>query len=98
MNRPEISNLGLEKTKMTKFVLDADWGQMKTMLSYKCNHAGIVFEKINEKYTTKTGSSCGSGIREWACNECGDIHERDIHAVKNILALGHEHLAVGIPH
>ena len=102
-----VSSLGLAKTKMAKSVLDAGWGSLKTMLEYKCDHAGIVFEEVNEAYTTQTCSCCGSrqnspkgrsglGIREWTC-ECGVTHDRDINAAKNILALGHERLAVGIP-
>jgi len=102
-----VSSLGLAKTKMAKSVLDAGWGQLKTILEYKCDHAGVVFEVVNESYTTQTCSCCGSrqnspkgrpglGIREWTC-ECGVTHDRDINAAKNILALGHERLAVGIP-
>ena len=93
---------------MAKSVLDAGWGQLKTMLDYKCAHAGIVFKEVNEAYTTQTCSCCGAlpdsrpkgiaglGIREWTC-ECGVTHDRDINAAKNILAVGHGRLAVGIP-
>lgn len=102
-----VSSLKLVKTRMAKSVLDAGWGQLKTMLEYKCDHAGVIFEEINEAYTTQTCSCCGSrqsspkgraglGIREWTC-ECGVTHDRDVNAAKNILALGHERLAVGIP-
>lgn len=102
-----VSSLKLTKTKMAKSVLDAGWGQFKTMLEYKCDHAGVVFEEIDERNTTQTCSSCGSkpperpkgiaglGIREWQCSECGVTHDRDINAAKNILALGLERLAGG---
>ncbi|HKM36214.1 MAG TPA: transposase [Thiopseudomonas sp.] len=102
-----VSSLKLVKTKMAKSVLDAGWGQLKTMLDYKCDHAGIVFKEVNEAYTTQTCSSCGAlpdsrpkgiaglGIREWRC-ECGVTHDRDVNAAKNILAVGHGRLAVGI--
>ncbi|MDY7219160.1 transposase [Denitrificimonas sp. JX-1] len=104
-----VSSLKLVKTTMAKSVLDAGWGQLKTMLDYKCAHAGIVFKEVDEAYTTQTCSSCGSlpesrpkgiaglGIREWTCNGCGVTHDRDINAARNILAAGHGRLAVGIP-
>ena len=46
---------------------------------YKYDHAGVVFEEVNEKYTTQTCSYCkeisdssskgraGLGVREWVC-------------------------------
>ena len=104
-----VSSKALTKTKMAKSVLDAGWHSLKTMLEYKCDHAGVVFEEINEAYSTQTCSCCGtippsspkgrSGlrIREWICSECGAEHHRDINAARNILAAGHRRLAVGIP-
>ena len=79
------------------------------MLKYKCENAGVWFEEVNEAYTTQTCSCCkqitGSspkgraslGIREWRCVECGTLHDRDLNSARNILALGHERLAGGIP-
>lgn len=105
----DVSSLKLVKTKMAKSVLDAGWGQLKTMLSYKCDHAGIFFKIVNERNTTQTCSTCkqlpesrprgiaGLGIREWTCCGCGATHDRDVNAAKNILALGHERPSVGIP-
>ncbi len=105
----DVSSKALAKTKMAKSVLDAGWGSFKTMLRYKCENAGVWFEEVNEKYTTQACSCCGCisrnspkgraglGIREWTCPECGAMHDRDVNAAKNILALGHERLAVGIP-
>lgn len=103
-----VSSSGLAKTRMAKSVLDAGWASLKTMLEYKSDHAGIVFEEINEAYSTQSCSCCGSipasspkgrsglRIREWTCSECGAEHDRDINAAKNILAAGHRRLAVGI--
>jgi IS605 OrfB family transposase len=105
----DVSPTKLAKTKMAKSVMDTGWGMLKTILEYKCDHAGIVFKVVGEQYTTQTCSSCGAlpnsrprgfaglGIREWTCSECGVTHDRDVNAAKNILALGHERPVVGIP-
>lgn len=104
----DVSSMKLAKTNMAKSVLDAGWGQLKTMLEYKCDHAGILFKVVSEKNTTQTCSSCkqlpdsrprgiaGLGIREWICSGCGVTHDRDVNAARNILALGHERPVVEI--
>ena len=103
-----VNAKALAQTKLAKSVLDASWTTLRTMLKYKCENAGVCYEEVNEAYTTQTCSSCGSrcsspkgraglGIREWQCRECGTLHDRDINSALNILALGHERLAVGIP-
>ena len=104
----DVASSKLVKTKMAKSTLDAGWASLKTMLEYKSHQAGIVFEVVNESYTTQTCSCCGAipasspkgraglRIREWTCSECGAVHERDVNAARNILAAGHCRLAVGI--
>ena len=99
----------LVKTKMAKFVLDTGFSALKIMLKYKCENAGVLFEEVNEAYTTQICSSCGEishsspkgradlRIREWGCMVCGTHHDRDLNSALNILALGHKRLAVGIP-
>ncbi|WP_251048311.1 transposase [Halomonas sp. ISL-56] len=97
----DVSPLKLAKTRMAKSVLDAGWGQLKTMLEYKCEHAGIVFEEVREAYTSRTCSSCGSlsgpqgvnglRVRDWKCVECGALHDRDVNAAQNILSLAAGH-------
>lgn len=105
----DVSSTKLAKTKMAKSVLDAGWSMLKTQLEYKAIARSVVFEVVNESYSTQTCSCCGVipvsspkgsanlGIREWACSECGAEHDRDINAAMNILAAGHRRLAVGIP-
>jgi putative transposase len=102
-----VNAKGLAQTKLAKSVLDAGWTTFRTMLKYKCDHAGVWFFEVNEAYTTQTCSCCGSrdsspkgraglGIREWTCQGCGTTHDRDVNAAKNILAAGHCRLAGGI--
>lgn len=104
----DVSSAKLVETKMAKSTLDAGWSMLKTMLEYKSRQAGIVFEEVSEAYTTQTCSCCGAlplsspkgraglGIREWTCSVCGSMHDRDVNAARNILALGRERLAGGI--
>lgn len=104
----DVASAKLVKTTMAKSTLDAGWSMLKTMLEYKSRQAGIVYEEVSEAHTTQTCSCCrtisasspkgraGLGIREWTCSVCGAVHDRDVNAARNILALGHERLAGGI--
>ena len=103
-----VSSSQLVKTKMAKSTLDAGWSSLKTMLEYKSRQAGVIFEEVNEAYSTQICSSCGeisdnspkgrADLKKssWKCH-CGSVHDRDINGALNILAFGHERLAVGIP-
>ena len=105
----DVSSAKLVKTKMAKSTLDAGWSMLRAMLEYKSHQAGIVFEVVNESYSTQTCSCCGTipasspkgraglRIREWVCSTCATVHDRDVNAAKNILAAGHRRLAAGIP-
>ena len=102
-----VSSLSQVKSGRAKSVLDAAWGMLRTQLQYKCDSAGVWYEDVNEAYSTVTCSGCkkrtgpsgleGLRIREWTCTECGTHHDRDTNAARNILALGLERLAGGIP-
>jgi putative transposase len=94
----DVSSLKLAKTRMAKSVLDAGWGMLKAQLKYKGEYAGRCVSIVNEKNTTRVCSSCGaltgpSGldslvVRRWVCRACGDTHDRDVNAARNILAAG----------
>ena len=104
----DLSAKKLVKTKMAKSVLDTGFSKLKTMLKYKCENAGVMFEEVNEAYTTPICSCCKQisssspqgrvdlGIREWTCQSCGTAWQRDLNSALNILALGHKRLVVGI--
>lgn len=96
-----------QKSKgFAKSVNDASWGQLKTMLSYKCQQAGKDFQIVDEAYTTQTCSKCksisgpkglkGLRVRRWKCTNCGADHDRDINSAKNIAGVGHGPQVVGI--
>jgi len=91
----DVSSLKLAKTKMAKSVLDSGWGMLKTQLQYKGQKAGRSVSVVNESYTSVTCSACGalSGprgvngliVRSWVCRDCGESHDRDVNAARNIL-------------
>jgi Putative transposase DNA-binding domain len=39
--------------------------------------------------------SKGLEIREWTCDDCGAVHDRDVNAARNILRMGRQALAEG---
>lgn len=102
-----VNPASLAKTSMAKSVLDAGWSMFRTQLAYKAIRHGVLFEKVNEAYSTQTCSCCGVipgsspkgraglGIRGWTCGSCGAVHDRDVNAARNILARGLASLAAG---
>lgn len=102
-----VSSSKLAKTQMAKSVLDAGWGSFKEMIRWKAMARGVIFEQIDEAYTTRGCSECGAlsgpkgvkdlGIRRWVCCECNASHDRDHNSAKLIAALGCQRLAGGIP-
>jgi putative transposase len=94
----DVSSNKLARTRMAKSVLDAGWGVLKAQLHYKGQQAGRSVRIVNEKYTTRVCSSCGSltgpagldmlVVRTWMCVRCGVTHDRDVNAAKNILSAG----------
>lgn len=103
----DVSPSKIARTKLAKSVFDAGWSDFKRMLSYKAiMHGGRVLE-VDERLSSQVCSECGSlppsrprgiahlGIREWTCDDCGTIHDRDVNAARNILRVGLDTLAEG---
>jgi putative transposase len=100
----DVSSLKLAKTRMAKSVLDAGWGMLKAQLQYKGQWAGRCVTIVSEKNTTRACSSCKAltgpagldmlVVRTWRCRECGDTHDRDVNAARNILSAGRCPLSV----
>jgi putative transposase len=63
-----------------------------TMLKYKAEQEGKVYLEIERFFpSSKTCSNCLNvvdslplNIREWSCNSCSTLHDRDINAAINI--------------
>ena len=104
----DVSPSKLARTNMAKSVLDAGWSDLRIMLSWKSRiRGGGMCLEVPERLTTQTCSECGClpvsrprgiaglRIREWTCDDCGAVHDRDVNAAKNILRLGLQALAEG---
>lgn len=101
----DVSPSQLSQTRMAKSVLDAGWSDFRGMLSYKAIRHGGRYLEVNEAFTTRTCSSClavsgpqgvnGLRVREWTCLVCGEHHDRDSNAARNILRLGQQSLVEG---
>ena len=86
-----VSNM-VKNRKLSKAISDAGWGQLTTMLEYKCQWYGREFVKVPPVYTSRDCSSCGHrtekmplNIRFWICPVCSAEHQRDVNAAQNIL-------------
>ena len=77
-------------------VHDAGWSGFVRMLEYKAARYGRIFAKIGRfEPTSQVCSACGVkdgpkplNVRVWTCAACGTVHDRDLNAARNILALG----------
>jgi putative transposase len=75
---------------------DVSLGIFYSMLEYKCNWNDKQFVKIDRFFpSSKTCSNCGwinqdltLKDRKWTCPSCGEKHDRDFNASKNILKQG----------
>ena len=92
----DLSVKGLARTRLAKSVHDAGWSSFVSMLEYKAALYGRDFRRIGRwEPTSQVCSACGVkdgpkplNVREWTCGGCGAVHDRDVNAARNILALG----------
>jgi IS605 OrfB family transposase len=87
---------GLARTRLAKSVHDAGWSAFTAMLEYKACKHGRTFARTGRfEPTSQVCSACGVrdgpkplSIRQWTCAACGAVHDRDVNAARNVLALG----------
>ena len=97
----DLSVKGMERNKkLAKSVTDASFAKFISMLEYKAEWYGRKVVKIDRFYpSTQLCSGCGYRnesvkglkglkVREWICPECGEVHDRDLNAARNILKEG----------
>ena len=90
-----VSNMQ-KNHNLAKSIADASWSEFVRQLEYKSLWYGRELVGIDRWYpSSKRCSDCGHtvakmplNVREWACPECGTVHDRDINAARNVLAAG----------
>ena len=96
LNMKSLSNKGFGNGKAT---MDNGYGMFLSMLEYKLERKGGSLIKVEWNYpSSQLCDCCGFQypftkdltVRDWTCPNCGDSHDRDINAAKNIKKRGLE--------
>jgi putative transposase len=98
----DLAVSGLARTKLSKSVHDAGWGELRFQLTYKARWVGKHLVLIGRFFpSTRLCPVCGAvnndltlADRVWTCS-CGTAHDRDLNAACNIRDQGLRLLAVG---
>lgn len=81
---------------LAKSVSDAGWSEFIRQIKYKSEWEGTEFVQIDRFFpSSKRCSRCGwinqslaLKDREWTCQDCGAVIDRDLNAAQNILLFG----------
>ena len=93
----------IKNHKLSKHIADASWGKFVEILTYKAEWNERELVKIDRFFpSSKACNNCGYinqnlklSDREWTCNGCGKINDRDFNAAKNILSEGLKLISAG---
>lgn len=80
---------------LARAISDAAWRQFRTILEYKADWHGRNLIVVDRWFpSSKLCSVCGAlaermplNVRSWTCR-CGQTHDRDVNAARNLLAAG----------
>lgn len=80
------------KSGLNRSILDAGWGELANMLSYKAEEAGRTVLFVKPHHTSQICARCGHRSKEnrvgqkFECRACGHTDHADLNAARNILA------------
>jgi Transposase and inactivated derivatives len=92
-NGEPMRNGQSRKRAMNRSILRNGWSSLVDKLSYKAQWYGRTLVQVDRFYpSSKLCHDCGhkyAGLRlserEWTCEHCGTLHDRDVNAALNIL-------------
>ncbi|WP_112903255.1 RNA-guided endonuclease InsQ/TnpB family protein [Salinibacter ruber] len=81
---------------LARHIGQAGWSQIVRRLRDKCEWYGRTLVIADKWFpSSQRCSECGHiggkkplGVRDWTCSECGEDHDRDINAAKNLSRVG----------
>ena len=92
------------KAGLNRSILDAGWGQLVHMLTYKAEGAGRKLIRVAAPHTSQTCARCGTtdpasrpDRAHFACTTCGHTNHADANAAQVILALATGGLTISRP-
>jgi putative transposase len=87
---------GLLKSRIARSIADSGWSKFLSYLKYKAEWYGRTFIQVDRFYpSSKLCHRCGYKNedlalhdRMWCCSACGETHDRDVNASKNLYYVG----------
>lgn len=95
-----IKNM-VKNKNLSKAISDVSWSEFMRQIDYKSKWYGRTYHKTNKFFPSSQMCNCcgfqnkevkNLNIREWTCDNCQTVHERDVNASINILKKGIEDL------
>jgi putative transposase len=90
-----VPNGAKAKAGLNRSIIDAGWGTLASLLSYKAESAGRTVVTVDPRHTSQTCAECGhvaAGNRVnqavFCCLACGHRAHADVNAARNILRAG----------
>lgn len=99
----DLNIRGLAKSRLSKSILDASWGQFLSLLDAVAVKRGVQVVRVQPHGTSQDCSSCGTkvpkslSVRTHECPECGLVMDRDENAALNILKRAISEVGIILP-